>query len=128
MTNAAELVLQRRQTMAMIGAAPLTVKLRRRTLTRNDRGGLDDGGVIELPEQTFRILHAPPRRRRLENNPPDESIVEYPYAKDYLMGRWDADIKKDDEFDAEGVIHKVTYVFIYRDYEIIANIETLDQI
>lgn len=128
MTNQAELVMQRRQTMAMIGAAPLTVKLRRKKYNRNERGGIDSAGVEELPEQTFRILHAPPRRRRLENNPPDESIVEYPYAKDYLLCRWDADIKKDDEFDAEGVTHKVTYVFISRPYEVTANIETLEQI
>lgn len=128
MTRSAELVLQRRQTMAMIAAAPLTITIRRQLYTRNERGGLDDGSVVKLPEQTVRILHAPPRRRRLENNPPDESLAEYPYAKDYLLCRWDADIKKDDVFDAEGVTHKVTYVFISRDYEVTANIETLEQL
>lgn len=81
----------------------------------------------ETAEQTFRIAHGPPRRRRLENNPPHPQHAEVPFAKDLLIGTWDADIRIGDEFEHEGVHYRVSYVFQDRDYETVANIESTTQ-
>jgi len=127
-SNAVELKMQKRQTLAFIGSAPITVALTRPVVERNeDTGGLRQVEPLVLAPQTFRILHAPPRRRRKENDPPNASMGEIPFAKDTLMGRWDADIQAGDLFQFNGVDYSVTYVFWDRAYEVIANLATTDQ-
>jgi len=80
-----------------------------------------------MPQQVFRIAHGPPRRRRLENNPPHAQHAEVPFAKDLLIGSWDADIRIGDTFEVDGVVYRVSYVFQDRDYETVANIESTTQ-
>jgi hypothetical protein len=129
--NQIELKINRRNTLWFINSAPIDVEFHRPRSTRadNPRGGLstiDDGDEV-LPPQRVRILHTPPRRRRLENSPPNVSIGEIPFAKDNLMCRWDADIQIGDWFVVGDQTYKVTYVFADNTYEIIANLANTDQ-
>jgi len=80
-----------------------------------------------MPQQVFRIAHGPPRRRRLENNPPHAQHAAVPFAKDLLIGSWDADIRIGDTLEVDGVVYRVSYVFQDRDYETVANIESTTQ-
>lgn len=126
--NAVELKINKKNTLAFIAAAPVTVALSRPQSERNeDNGGLRQLEAITLEPQTFRILHAPPRRRRKENQPPNATLGEIPFAKDNLMGRWDADVEEGDTFTWLGVEYLVTYVFADRTYETIANLSNTDQ-
>jgi hypothetical protein len=128
MTNAVELKIQRKNTLAFIASAPVTVQLTRVPVERNeDNGGLRHLPPVTIPEQTFRILHAPPRRRRKENQPPNLSMGEIPFAKDNLMCRWDADVLVGDTFTWKGVEYSITYVFADNTYEIICNLANTDQ-
>lgn len=124
-----EQIMQRRATTEFISSQPLTVQL---TRTIKQRDTLTRGGTVvtvkpDLPPQTFRIAHGPPRRRRLENNPPHPSHSEIAFAKDLLIGSWDADIEIGDTFEDNGVAYRVSYVFQDRDYETVANIESITQ-
>lgn len=128
MTNAVELKIQRKNTLKFIASAPVPVALVRQPVERNeDNGGLRQLTPITLEVQTFRILHAPPRRRRKENQPPNLSMGEIPFAKDNLMGRWDCDVELGDTFIWQGVEYSVSYVFADRSYETIANLANTDQ-
>ncbi len=126
-SNRTELLINKRNTDVFIDSAPIMVSFVRRVQTRNERAGLEDSTPITLDPQRIRILHAPPRRRRKENNPPDPSLGEFPFAKDYLMGETDLDVELGDTFDVDGIQYEVTYVFINRQYETIANLGTKDQ-
>ena len=126
--NPTELLMQRRQTRAIINARAVQITISRVNRVRNERGGLSpDSSASELPPQTVCILHAPPRRRRLENNPPHQSLAEVPFSKDMVMGFWDMDIQMDDKFLVDDVQYTVAYVFQDRDYETIANLNSTTQ-
>lgn len=132
--NTIERKMQLRQTRAMIEAQPLMVILHRTTQVKNARLGLEQVADGELEPQKVRILHAPPRRRRKENTPPDAALGEIPFAKDTLMGMPDLDVQKDDWFEildervpTKKIRYTVTYVFWDKDYETIANLATTDQ-
>jgi hypothetical protein len=124
-----EQMMQRRATAEFISAHPIAVRIRRTTTHRDlsTRGGTVVTHHPELPEQVFRIAHGPPRRRRLENNPPHPQHAEIAFAKDLLIGPWHADIQIGDEFDVDDIGYRVSYVFQDRDYETVANIESLTQ-
>lgn len=128
-SNATELKLNRRNTLAMIDAAAIDVVIHRPTHTRagNTRGGVTQLDDEVLPSQRFRFLRAPPRRRRQENEPPNQSMGEIPFAKDLLMGRWDADIELGDWFEYLGAKYTITYVFWDKTYETIANLANRSQ-
>lgn len=121
--------LQRRATAEFISSHPIKVQLRRTLKIRDTelRGGTIETSDPDIPEQTFRIAHGPPRRRRLENNPPNPTHGDVPFAKDLLIGRWDANILAGDEFSVGDVHYRVSYIFQDRDYETVANIESLTQ-
>lgn len=124
-----EQLMQRRATREFISSHPIRVRLTRTTKSRDTlvRGGTIPSHEHSLPEQTFRIAHGPPRRRRQENNQPHPQHAEVPFGKDLLVGAWDADILIGDTFQVGAIGYKVSYVFQDRDYETIANIETLTQ-
>jgi hypothetical protein len=126
--NAQENVAQRRMTDWFIGAAPLDIVITRVLKERETtRGGLAVIQTQSLPPQRVRLLHAPPRRRRLENNPPDETFDEVPFAKDMLMGARDLNVMIGDLFTIGPDLYEVAYVFIDRTYETLANLQTVDQ-
>jgi len=91
-----------------------------------DRGGVVKTSEHELDPQTIRLAYAPPRRRRLENSPPNETFSELSYEKNYLVGMPDLDIQINDQFvsPVDGVTYEVLYVFEDRIYKVIANVGT----
>ena len=120
-----ELMMQKRLTDEFISGQKFEAVFTRRVVVRDteDRGGIVETNTIDLPPQIVRIAHGPPRRRRLENSPPNETWSELSYAKDNLVGSSDLDIEIGDTFETpEGVGYTVLYVFQDRDYETIANI------
>jgi hypothetical protein len=91
-----------------------------------DRGGIAKVREFDLDPQTVRVAYAPPRRRRLENSPPNPTFGELSYEKNYLIGMPNLDIQINDTFlsPQDGVTYEVLYVFEDRIYETFANIGT----
>jgi hypothetical protein len=120
--------MQERATANFVDAKPIMVSFVRTRSGRNERGGYDRNQKVVIPPQKVCILHAPPRRRRLENQPPHLSLEEVPFAKDAIMGEKDLDVQLGDEFDVGDIHYKVEYVFNDRTWETIANISSQDQV
>ena len=120
--------MQLRATREFISSNPMSVVFTRQDSIRDteDRGGSVITATRELDPQTVRVAYAPPRRRRLENSPPDETFSELSYEKNYLVGMPDLDIQINDTFVSpqDGVTYEVLYVFEDRIYKTIANIGT----
>lgn len=123
-----ERMMQLRATREFINSAPERVQFVRSETVQDteDRGGRGEISTRTLDPQTIRIAWSPPRRRRLENSPPDPTWSELSYQKDLLIGMPDLDVKQGDRFirDLDGVEYEVDFVFEFRDYETIANIGT----
>lgn len=123
-----ERMMQLRATREFISSAPERVSFVRKEVIRDteDRGGLAQTSERTLDPQTIRIAWSPPRRRRLENSPPDATFLELSYQKDILIGMPDLDVQQGDRFirELDGVEYEVNFVFEFRDYETICNIGT----
>lgn len=123
-----ERMMQLRATREFISSAPERVQFVRTDVVRDteDRGGLGETRTRTLDPQTVRIAWSPPRRRRLENTPPNPTFGELSYQKDLLIGMPDLDVQQGDRFfrEADGVTYEVGYVFSFREYETVANIGT----
>jgi hypothetical protein len=120
--------MQLRATREFISSSPMEVVFTRKEVVRDteDRGGVVQTAVRELDPQTVRLAYAPPRRRRLENSPPNETFSELSYEKNYLVGMPELDIEINDRFVSpiDGVTYEVLYVFEDRIYKTIANVGT----
>jgi hypothetical protein len=122
LSNPIELVIQRKNTVAYIQAAFSDIVLHRRTAYKNERGGADITPTVLAP-QRMRILHGYVGRRANQNAPNDDSMGVVPYAKNVLIARWDADVKRGDWFVENGREYQVDYVFSNnREFELLANI------
>jgi hypothetical protein len=123
-----ERMAQLRATQEFISSAPERVQFVRTEVIRDteDRGGLAETRTRTLDPQTVRVAWSPPRRRRLENSPPDPTFGELSYQKDILVGMPDLDVKQNDRFilPSDGVEYEVNFVFEFRVYETICNIGT----
>ena len=120
--------MQLRATREFISSAPMEVVFTRKKTERDttERGGVTQLATFDLDPQIVRLAYAPPRRRRLENSPPNETFSELSYEKNYLVGMPDLDIEINDIFvnPEDGVIYEVLYVFEDRIYKTIANVGT----
>lgn len=127
-SNEIERKMQLRATREFIESAPERVEFVREIIIRDtqDRGGLTVVNKITLPPQTIRVAYSPPRRRRLENTPPNPTFGELAYEKDILVGMPELDVVIGDRFvlPSDGVEYEVGYVFEFRAYETVANIGT----
>lgn len=125
-SNEIERKMQLRNTMEFLQSAPEYVEFERKILVRDteDRGGLVETHTIKLPPQLIRVAYSPPRRRRLENAPPNPTFGELSYQKDILIGMPDLDVRQNDRFvlPSDGVVYEVGFVFEFRLYETVANI------
>jgi len=123
--------MQLRATKEFIESAPERVEFRRQIRIRDteDRGGLQTIQEEILPPQTIRVAYSPPRRRRLENTPPNPTFGELSYQKDILIGMPDLDVQQGDRFvlPSDGVEYEVGYVFTFSTYETVANIGTFGE-
>lgn len=120
--------MQLRATQEFISSHPVEVIFIREERERDgeDRGGMGKISTHELDPQIVRIAYSPPRRRRLENSPPNETFSELSYEKNSLVGMPNLDIKINDRFvnPDDGITYEVLYVFEDRIYKTIANIGT----
>jgi hypothetical protein len=120
--------MQLRATREFISSNPMEIVIHRVETQRDteDRGGIVEIREFDLDPQIVRVAYAPPRRRRLENSPPDPTFGELSYEKNYLIGMPDLDILQNDTFVSpqDGVTYEVLYVFEDRIYETFANIGT----
>lgn len=120
--------MQLRATREFISSNPMEIVIHRIETIRDteDRGGIAKVREFDLDPQTVRVAYAPPRRRRLENSPPNPTFGELSYEKNYLIGMPNLDIQINDTFlsPQDGVTYEVLYVFEDRIYETFANIGT----
>jgi hypothetical protein len=118
-----ELVMQRRQTRAMIECDPSNILLHREENHRNNLTGGTHTIPVDLPEQKGRMLYGYIGRRGRMNEPENETLMRVPYAKDTLLMRHDADVERGDDFVLDGVTYRVSYIYENREYETLCNLE-----
>jgi hypothetical protein len=117
-----ELVTQRRNTLSYISAAYDNIVLHRKHISKNIRGGTSSNEV-SLDPQRMRVLHGYVGRRKDQNAPNSPSMGEVPFAKDVLIARWDADVKRGDWFVLDDVKYEVSHVFTNNsEFELLANL------
>jgi hypothetical protein len=91
-----------------IRADPISVQLSRARKQKTAAGGYVKEATTTLPAQQFRLV---PFSRRLSDFTNPGQVSGYvPTLKYALVGRWDADILRDDEFDYNGDHYKVVSV------------------
>lgn len=88
-----------------IRADPISVQLSRSRKQRTQAGGYVKEQAVLLPAQQFRLV--PFSRRLSEFTNPGQVSGYVPTLKYALVGRWNADILRDDEFDYNGDHYKV---------------------
>lgn len=125
MSNRAELVVARKNTIALINADPRTISLRRPTFVTSAAGGKIKGSPVTVSPQTFRIVPSSGQVWDRTKSTPDEGRVLD--VTMMLIGRYDADIEQNDEFDwdEDGMAGywKVIHVSPLRHYRTQATIE-----
>lgn len=94
----------RRQMKAFIDADHREISLKRPQLEKTDTGGFTKGNWLVLPAQRFRLV---PYKRRLTDIVTSRANGELPYLLYVLIGMYDADIKRMDEFELDGAYYRV---------------------
>lgn len=94
-----ELIMSRRQIQAMIDADPIEVILWRRTKEKTAANGWKWTDPQPLPAQKVRIT---PFKRRLTDILTNTELGEVVNAPYVLLGRHDADVKREDVFEWAG--------------------------
>lgn len=111
-----------RKVMAeFIKADSREIMLHRPTLEATPTGGFKKASWEVLPAQTFRLV---PYKRRLTDLVKTVAPGEIPYLLYVLVGFYDADIKRMDEFELDGAYYRVqglephTAVELYTDRKV----------
>lgn len=127
LTNKGELITQRRNTLSYITAGYDDIVIHRKNSIRNIRGGTDSNPQVLAP-QRLRVLHGYVGRRKEQNAPNTASMGEIPFEKDVLMGRWDADVQRGDQFVVDNVEYQVSHVFTNcGEFELLANLTVVEE-
>jgi hypothetical protein len=108
-----ELELQRKLTLAFIAADPQTITILRPARTDDGAGGTVTGASTPLPPQTFRLL--PQEDGATARTTAEGQTATPEYA---LLGRWDANLKRFDEFLIEGRRYQIVFITENRQYEV----------
>jgi hypothetical protein len=118
-SSKAELLMQRRQTLAYLKANPAEIVLMRQTPVKTAAGGRKKGASVALDPQMFRLE---PFKRRLSHT--QSQIVEgtVTLTSYVLVGRWDADVQRGDEFVYGGGRYKVESVEPERSFRTAADV------
>lgn len=105
-SNRVETLVQRRQTAAYLAAEPQRIALERPTpAVKTPSGGKAKVPPTKLPDQTFRLVPFKRRVTHTQSNITEGTVTVTSYV---LVGRWDADVQRDDEFvvDEGGRLHR----------------------
>lgn len=112
MIPTAELVWQRRNTQAFIDADWVTITLLRAEWSSDGAGGSVKGDSVPLTPQRMRLIPSQDGAT-LRTTANGEEV-----APDYtLMGLWDADIERWDEFTLNGMRYEIVFVNQNTQYE-----------
>lgn len=122
MMDHAERVLQRRNTRALIDADPVDVEIFRSTTTETAGGGTRKSTPSGLGrKQRFRLAPASMFTNLTQMMAAQiEGMV--PRQEWVILGRHDADIRKDDLLQINGVPYKVFFVDPKREYQTLARV------
>lgn len=112
MIAAGELKWQRKQTEAFIAADPRSIALDRRVRTSDGAGGFVNGALTTMASQTFRLLPQEDGATARTTAEGETATPEY-----MLMGRWDADMQRWDEFRIGTRRYQVVFISENRQYE-----------
>lgn len=82
-----------------------SIVLRRPTFNKTASGGYLKTDFASLPAQTFRLV---PYRRRLTDLVTPQADGEIPTMPYTLVGFWNCDLQRMDEFTLDGVYYRVT--------------------
>jgi hypothetical protein len=93
------LPMLRKNLDAFIRADPLMISLARSVKIQTDAGGWVKGPPVILAPQQFRIGWFTRRLSKSVNNTAEGYISVQSYI---IIGRWDVDLLRDDEFDYQG--------------------------
>jgi len=80
------------------------IMLQRPTLEKTPAGGFKKAAWNVLPEQTFRLI---PYKRRLTDLVRAMASGEIPHIQYVLVGLWNADVQRMDEFELDGAYYRV---------------------
>lgn len=117
--DSTERIMARRNTTEFIRADAISVKLIRSTRVASGAGGTVSGSTIELDPQFFRLVPAQSSvfkaiTEKIEGPIPQEEWL--------IVGRYNADIQKDDEFTNEGRRYQVKTLSTDRGYRTAAGV------
>lgn len=113
MIATAELAIQRRLTKAFIEADVLPVVLRRSTVTSDGAGGSVQGDPQDLQPQRMRLIPLGDGAKERFTANGEEVRPSYK-----LLGRYDADMERGDEFTLNGNRYEIVFVTENRQYEV----------
>lgn len=98
------LPILRRNLSAFISADPVSIVLTRSTQVKTLAGGTTKGMPVSLPPQQFRLV---PFKRRLSNEIQNTQDGNLKLASYVLVGRYNVDVQRGDEFDHNGESYTV---------------------
>lgn len=87
-----------------IAADSRSIQLRRPTLEKTPTGGFKKGNWSTLAAQDFRLV---PYKRRLTDLVSLKADGEIPHLMYVLVGKWDCDVQRMDEFVLDGAYYRV---------------------
>lgn len=90
-----------------INADPIDIVLTRPTLTATAAGGFIRGEPTVLTRQRFRLV---PFKRRLSSTQSTTQMGNVSVLEYVLVGRWNANIRRDDEFTMNGDNYRVVSI------------------
>lgn len=90
-----------------IKADPISIVLTRPTLTHTAAGGYIKGAPATITRQQFRLV---PFKRRLSNQQITTEMGNVALLDYVLVGYWNADIRRDDEFEYNGDNYRVVSI------------------
>lgn len=100
-----ELAARRRNLAAFISADPISVEFKRYPQTSDGAGAWTKGSVVDVPAQTARLV---PYKRRLASLSDDIPAGDIPNVQYSLVGYWNMDVERWDEFFYNEAWYKVT--------------------
>ncbi len=112
MISAGELELQRRLTLGFLAADAREIVIQRRPRTSDGAGGTVLGSPADLAPQYFRLLPSEDGATARTTAEGETATPEY-----MLLGRWDADLQRFDEFEIDGRRFQVIFITENRQYE-----------
>lgn len=122
-TNATEIRIQRKNTLAFIKADPISLVLSRSDRIPNGKGGFTIGPPAPLPPQEVRLIPGDYKLRERETEA--GTLVQPTHV---LLGMHDANFRRFDRFTYDGSEYVLLWVYENPVYELKAEVLTLRRV